>query len=283
MKKIIIIFIVLIIAVFFFIFLNKYSFDRKLAKEINLLSKEGSETQSKMFHLSDLEGLPEPVQRYFKHVLKDGQEYIKFVRLKQIGEFRMKENQPWLPITAEQYFTTQKPAFLWRVHLKMNPLIWIEGRDVYYQGRGNMLIKLLSAINVVNAKGKEMDISTLIRFLSEAPWFPTALIPGDYIQWIEIEANSPQVMIKDEGYSASGIYTFNELGEIIKFESKDRYMEIDGNYSKETWSGYFRNYREINDIKIPTEGEVEWNLGDKDLPYAKLKITDIEYNIFSKY
>jgi len=36
-------------------------------------------------------------------------------------------------------------------------------------------------------------------------------------------------------------------------------------------------------MMIPAEGEVEWNLSDKDLQYAKLKITDIQYNISSKY
>jgi len=60
-------------------------------------------------------------------------------------------------------------------------------------------------------------------------------------------------------------------------------MEADGKYLKEQWGGYYRNYQEIEGMKIPTEGEVEWNLSDKDLQYAKLKITDIQYNITSKY
>ncbi|GAJ18736.1 unnamed protein product, partial [marine sediment metagenome] len=40
---------------------------------------------------------------------------------------------------------------------------------------------------------------------------------------------------------------------------------------------------EIEGMKIPIEGEVEWNLSDRDLQYAKLKITDIQYNIPSRY
>ena len=283
MKRAIFILAALIIIIILSIFISKYLFYKKIDNEIKKLSREGSETQSESFHFSDLEGLPEPVQRYFRYALKDGQEYIKFARLKQIGEFRMKENQPWMPIKAEQYFSTQNPAFLWQVHLKMNPLIWIDGRDMYYQGRGNMLIKILSTINVVNATGREMDISSLIRFLAEAVWFPTALLPSEHIEWKVIDSNSAQVIIKDGEYTASGIYTFNESGEIIKFVSNDRYMEVNGKYFKEKWSGYFRNYREFNGMKIPTEGEVEWNLPDKDLPYAKLKITDIQYNIFSKF
>lgn len=95
----------------------------------------------------------------------------------------MKENQPWMPIHAEQYFTTEDPAFIWRV----------------------------------------------------------------------------------------------------KFVTNDRYREVDGKYFKDKWTAYYRNYREFEGMMIPTEGEVEWNLFDKDLQYAKLKITDIQYNISSKY
>jgi len=283
MKKILLILGIVIVIIILFITISKILFDKKVTKEIDILTEDGSKTQSKTFSFNDLEGLPEPVQRYFKYALRDGQEYIKFVRLKQIGEFRMKENQPWMSIKAEQYFTTEDPAFIWRVKSTIAPFIWIEGRDMYYQGKGNMLIKLLSTITAADATGSEMDISSLIRFLSETPWFPTALLPSDYIEWKEIDSNSAQAVIKDNGCTASGIFSFNEKGEIIKFVTNDRYMEVDGKYFKEQWGGYYGNYQEIEGMKIPTEAEVEWNLSDKDLQYAKLKITDIQYNILSKY
>ncbi len=283
MKKILLILGVVIVIIILSITISKILFDKKIIKEVGMLTEEGSKVQSKIFSFNDLEGLPEPVQRYFKYALKDGQEHIKFVRLKQVGEFRMKENQSWMPIKAEQYFTTEDPAFVWRVKLTMAPFIWIDGRDMYYQGKGNMLIKVLSTITVADAAGSEMDVSSLIRFLAEAPWFPTALLPSNYIEWKEIDSNSARVVIKDKGYTASGIFTFNEKGEIVKFVTNDRYMEADGKYFKEQWAGYYRNYQEIEGMKIPIEGEVEWNLSDKDLQYAKLKITDIQYNIPSNY
>jgi len=283
MRKLLLILGIVIVIILLFITINRILFDKKVTKEIDILTKEGIKAQSKTFNFNDLEGLPEPVQRYFKYALRDGQEHIKFVRLKQIGEFRMKESQPWMPIHAEQYFTTEDTAFIWRVKLAMAPFIWIEGRDMYYQGRGNMLIKLLSTITVADAAGSEMDISSLIRFLSEALWLPTVLLPGDYIEWKEIDSNSARVIIKDKGYTASGIFTFNEKGEIIKFVTNDRYREVDGEYFKDRWTAYYRNYQEFDGMMIPTEGEVEWNLSDKDLQYAKLKITDIQYNISSKY
>jgi len=176
MRKLLLILGVVIVIIILFVTISKILFDKRVIKEVGMLTEEGSKVQSKIFSFNDLEGLPEPVQRYFKYALRDGQENIRFVRLKQVGEFRMKENQSWMPIKAEQYFTTENPGFIWRVKFTMAPFIWIDGRDMYYQGKGNMLIKVLSTITVADAAGSEMDISSLIRFLAEAPWFPTALL-----------------------------------------------------------------------------------------------------------
>ena len=92
MRKLLLILGIVIVIILLFITINRILFDKKVTKEIDILTKEGIKAQSKTFNFNDLEGLPEPVQRYFKYALRDGQEHIKFVRLKQIGEFRMKEN-----------------------------------------------------------------------------------------------------------------------------------------------------------------------------------------------
>ena len=44
--------------------------------------------ERRVFHHAQLEGLPEPVQRYFKYALQDGQKYIKFCTIEQKGQFR---------------------------------------------------------------------------------------------------------------------------------------------------------------------------------------------------
>lgn len=215
MKKILLILGIVIVIIILFITVSKILFDKKVIKEVGMLTEEGSKAQSKTFSFNDLEGLPEPVQRYFKYALKDGQEHIKFARLKQVGEFRMKENQSWMPIKAEQYFTTEDPAFIWRVKFTMAPFIWIDGRDMYYQGKGNMLIKVLSTITVADAAGSEMDISSLIRFLSEAPWFPTALLPSDYIEWKEIDSNSARWLSRIRDILPRGFLPLMKKGKLL--------------------------------------------------------------------
>ncbi|MFZ5633094.1 MAG: DUF6544 family protein [Bacillota bacterium] len=276
--KLIWVIIVILITLVTIINFGSNNFNKVIKKEIKQLTSNMSNPAAKVFTYADIKELPEPVQRYFKFTLKEGQTYIRFVRLKQTGLFRTKPEQNFMPIKAEQYFTTEKPAFIWKATANPTSFIWIGVRDKYYQGKGNMLVKLFSSFTLANAKGKEIDISSLIRFLSEAPWFPTALLPSDYLEWIAIDSNSAMAVITDGQYTASVIFTFNERGEIIKLSTKDRYMDNDGQYSKEEWICHYNNYQEINGVKIPIEGEVDWNLPKGTFNYAKLKVTDIQYD-----
>ncbi|HLV10789.1 MAG TPA: DUF6544 family protein, partial [Halanaerobiales bacterium] len=161
------------------------------------------------------------------------------------------------------------------------PFFHISGRDKYYNGRGEMLIKPLSLFTIADSKGEEIDQGTLLRYLAEMVWFPTAAI-NDYLQWEELDSHSARATMSYGDITASGIFNFNDKGEVINFIAK-RYMEKDGHYELETWSPVMDNYQEVNGIKIPTRGEVIWKLETGDFKWFKFAITDIEYNIQEVY
>lgn len=82
-----------------------------------------------------------------------------------------------MPFKAEQYFTPQQPAFVWKAHVKMMPLVYMNGRDKFENGKGEMLIKALSLVNVVNEGGDtKINESTMLRYLAEMCWFPSAAL-----------------------------------------------------------------------------------------------------------
>ncbi|MDA8226162.1 MAG: hypothetical protein M0T74_00380, partial [Desulfitobacterium hafniense] len=54
-------------------------------------------------------------------------------------------------------------------------------------------------------------------------WFPTAAL-SSYIKWEEIDSNSAMATLSYKGVSASGVFSFNEKGEIINFVA-ERYMD----------------------------------------------------------
>ncbi|WP_169744604.1 DUF6544 family protein [Paenibacillus stellifer] len=168
----------------------------------------------------DLDGLPLPVRKWLEGAHIIGTEKITSVRLKQTGQMRTKEGGPWMKVRAEQYFRADEPGFVWKADVQMAPLLHLSGLDSYQAGHGRMSIKLLSLLPVVDAKGPELDYSTMVRYLAEMPWFPAAAI-SPYIRWEPINDRSALAAISYKGISASGVFAFNDQGDLISIPVRD--------------------------------------------------------------
>lgn len=73
--------------------------------------------------------------------------------------------EKWMIANAEQYFTVDHPAFIWKVKMNMMPLLTVTGKDKFEDGNGSTTIKLFSLINMENASGQKIDQAALQRFL----------------------------------------------------------------------------------------------------------------------
>lgn len=268
---------IVIVLVFVASAVSNSLFDRQVKKEVGELYSSNPENKKEIVTKADLAGLPSCVQKWLERSQVVGKEKISTVRLKQKGVMRLKEDQPWMPFEAEQYFTVDEPGFVWKAKVKMNPLLYFAGRDKYFQGKGEMNIKVLSLLPVVNAGGSsEMDQSTLLRYLAEMTWFPTAAL-NDYIKWEEIDANSARATMSCKGVTGSGVYTFDDNGDVVSFFAK-RYREVNGQYVLDPWGGVVKGYNEFNGIRISSKTDVIWKLETGDYNWFQCEITEIDYN-----
>jgi hypothetical protein len=253
-----------------------FRFKQSVKREVEELFKDNLADKAEIVRESDLSGLPTVVRKWLEQSGVVGRERIRAVRLRQNAQLRLKEEGFWMPARVEQYFTVDKPGFIWKARVKMVPLIYFAGRDKYAEGRGHMLIKLFSLIKVADAGGKEVDQGTLLRYLAETVWFPAAAL-SPYLHWEEAGANSAKVTMDNGGISASGVFTFNEKGEVVSFVA-DRYGEFNGRYLLKPWSVLIKEHREFNGVRIPSRGDVIWKLDQGDFHWYQFEITEIEYN-----
>lgn len=214
------------------------------------------------------------MQRYFKHILKKGQPYISYIRLTHDGQFKAGLDKDFGDIVGEQYFTTEKPGFIWKGTTNM-----FVARDMYLADNGRLIATILSIINVVDAHGTQYNQGELLRWLSESVWFPTNLLPSERLKWSPIDANSAKLAFNYKDLSLFYIVTFNDKNEISQMETK-RYMD---EKNLETWIIKPDNYAEKNGIIIPTKAEVFWRLKNGDFSYAKFNVTKIEYDKPQKF
>ena len=181
-----------------------------------------------------------------------------------------------MPADVQQYFRVDEPGFIWQVKVDMAPLLYFAGKDKYEEGRGHMLIRFLSLVKVADATGKEIDQGAMLRYLAESVWLPTAAL-SNYIKWEEMDANSARATMTYGGITVSGVFTFNQKGEVVNFVAQ-RYGDFNGQYLMKTWVVNMKEHKHFNGIRIPSVGEVIWRLETGDYNWYQFEIKDIEYN-----
>ncbi|MCD4774378.1 MAG: hypothetical protein K8R41_13450 [Bacteroidales bacterium] len=257
--------------------LSFHAFNNKVANEISTIMKQADTSKISIITKEQLNDLPYPVAKWLKTSGMVGKEKINTVWLSQKIRMKMKPGQKdWNEAIAEQYFSVENPAFIWKVKMNMPPFIKITGRDKFINGKGEMLIKMFSILNIVNEKGEKMDEGTLQRFLAEIVWFPSAAL-SQYISWEAIDSLSAKATMNYKGTTGSGTFYFNEQGDFVKFSTL-RYKSNEADAQRYEWIVTVKEHSIKNGIKIPTQIEVTWVLENGNWTWLDLKITDVRYN-----
>ena len=251
-------------------------FDHQTDGLVNaLLAAAGSEQH--VVAEEDLMGLPVPVQQWLRNSGILGQMIPRTIRLQQRGEIRLGPDQPWMPFRADQFYTIDPIAFVWRVSAIAAPGIFIRGVDSLIDGTGHMVMKPLALFSVVDASGPTLDQGTALRYLQEIVWFPfAALSPA--IDWQPIDNRSARATLTLETISVSGAFFFDEEGQIVDFRAL-RYRDD----TLEWWRTPMTSHRELNSALVPTEGEGVWGTDDAPFVYIRVHLTGLEYDIAETY
>lgn len=251
-------------------------FNRLVRRDVEALRARAVARREAVVTEEMLKHLPAPVQRYLHHTGIVGRSFVNAVYLKQKGAMHPSAEGAWVPLEAEEHYTVEPPGFVWSVTLRKGLLPLARGRDMYAGGSGSMLIKAGSLFTVVDARGEEMDQGSMMRYLSEMIWFPTAFL-GENISFEAVDDNAARVTLTDVGRSASATMYFDEEGRFKDFVAQ-RYRTVEGGYELETWSTPAYEYGELAGLRLPVRGGAVWKLAEGDLKYADITITDLEYD-----
>ena len=78
----------------------------------------------------ELEGLPAPVQRYFRAALEEGRPMVAGARVPHTGTFNVGETtNQWKPFSSDQRAVTQRPGFDWDGRVAMMPGVPVRVHD----------------------------------------------------------------------------------------------------------------------------------------------------------
>lgn len=235
--------------------------------------------EPKVFDKRELESMPAPVQRYFRAVLKAGQPMIASVKVAHAGQFSLGETEAkWVPFTSSQAVVSRRPGFDWDARMRMAPGINVFVHDAYVAGEGILHATLLGLVTLANTRGTpEAAQGELIRFVAEAVWYPTALLPSQGVRWEAVDNTSAKATIKDGDVTVTLLFRFNDAGLIGSVRAEARGRFVNDAVVPTPWEGRLWRYELRDGMRIPLEAEVAWQLPEGPLPCWRARITEIAY------
>jgi hypothetical protein len=253
---------------------TKTEFDRAVT---GLITE--SDHKEYIFRKEDITGLPVPVQRYFTYCGYIGTPKMSHIKIDyQDVDFLFDKDKP-IKIDYTQYNFVNNLNRIAYIDSSMYGIPF-EGLDSYSGGRGSMKGVLAKTITLFNQTGSVMDKSSLVTYLSEVLFIPSAALQ-DYIKWEAIDDLHAKAAVSCYGITVSGVFTFDENGEMQSFETDDRSaVATDGTSEKAKWSVFCDAYVEVNNIKRPTVFKAVWHYESGDLVYFDGKGAITAYNYY---
>jgi hypothetical protein len=227
----------------------------------------------------DLRTLPEPVSRYFEHALAEERRAIHAVGMTQRGMLRTDpRRQRWMKFRAEHVVAPQSRSFCWDARVRVGPLLHVQVRDRYASGVGSGQVRLLSAFTVASdANRPELNAASLHRYLAEAVWYPTALLPSAGVRWSPVDDRTALATLSDRGNAVSLEFRFNDLAEVVGVYAEGRWSKTANGFERMPWEGHFSGYRRHQGLLVPAAGEVGWYVDGRLQVVWKGEITSLAY------
>jgi hypothetical protein len=257
--------------------LGNFHFRDMLKNEKDAFRQELREPNKQVITRERLESLPPAVRKWLETAGVLGKPEISYGHLKQTGELRTSPEGKWMVFNAQQMVNLDTPAFIWDTKVEMAPFITLHGRDKLLDGEGEMLIKLVSLIPVVDdGPGEKMNTGAMLRFLGEICWFPSAAL-SKHITWEETGRYTAKATFRIGQSEVAGEFTFNGAGDMESFEAL-RYYGGGEEARQEKWFIKALEYREFSGYRIPSKSRVTWKLPEGDFNWLNLEITSLEFN-----
>jgi hypothetical protein len=252
---------------------------RQTARDVEKLAARSpsADVRSARYDRLMLVGLPTPVVRYFEFALTPGQPMIESARIEWVGEFSIRPRR-WSAFAATQHYRVRPPGFVWDARIHMAPAVPVLVRDAYLEHEGSLRAAIGGVIDVANVHGTpEMAEGELLRYLGEAVWYPTALLPCAGVSWRPLDHCSATATLSDGATTVSMVAHFASTGEITGLTAM-RPREVRGTTVLTPWVAHLSDYSARSGMQVPSAGDVEWTLSTGPLPYWRGRIVNVHYD-----
>lgn len=214
----------------------------------------------------ELQGLPPPVQRYFRAVLSDGQPMVAAVTIEHRGVFNLAGDgaDQWKAFTSRQRVTLRRPGFVWDGRITMLPGVDARVHDAYVAGEGILHPTVMGLVSLTDLRGTSPEPGGIaqgefMRWFAEAAWYPTALLPSQGVRWTAVDEHAAQATVADGALGSTLLFRFDPAtGLIASVRAEARGRSVGQQVVMTPWEGRWSDPDTRDGLRVPTKGEVVW-------------------------
>jgi len=207
------------------------------------------------FSEAEVDGLPEPVRRFFLASIAPGTPLALAARITMRGSIRLKAR--WLPFRGEEVIAPHE-GFVWTAAVTGG----IKGFDCYADGEGRMRWKLFGVVPVMTASGPNVSRSSAGRAGGEATWVPTALLPRFGVEW---SSSGDDLILARYAIDDLPMEVLSRIDDdgLVRSVTFDRVGDPDGTgeFAVHPFGVEVEEHATFDGVTIPSSGAVGWHHG----------------------
>lgn len=228
---------------------------------------------------ADLDSLPAPVARWLRRVGVVGKPRVHNFVVDMHAQLNRGPGEPWMETPVLQVSFVPEPTRLFLLRTRMKGLP-VTGLHAYTHDGARMQIRVAGVVNMVDESGETFTRAETVTMLNDlCIMAPGALLDARFT-WQPQSDSSAIVTFTNGAYRVDATLIFDADGDLVDFASDDRHaLPDDGN----RWTTPLRGHREVDGVRLPTEGDAIWHYPDKpSWLYGRFTILRIAYNVPSE-
>jgi len=233
----------------------------------------------------DLADLPAPLAAYVRHSGAVGKPRVVSFYADFHGRIRAGPSQAWMPFTGKQvntYGPRPQRAFIMDATRSGLPITVLH---LFADTTATMRAKVLSAFNVVDASGPEMDRGETVTVFNDLVVLAPGAIVGAPVLWTAVDARHVRGDFTNGAQTVSAVLTFDAEHNLVDFVSRDRLRaSADGkSFTQQPWSTPLTGHHVTGGHRAFTVGEGVWHPRPPEEPFTYLEfhLDAITYNVDS--
>jgi hypothetical protein len=230
-----------------------------------------------------ISALPSPVQHYIRYSVGDSVQMPALVQLKHAGWIQVNndsnfyDHPKWKYLVAENWMRMDKPALFWQCMIHLGWEFYLKGWDILCDSLNEQVRFWMGACPVSQTSGVEIREFDLGQYLIQAPWMPMVFVAGNRLQWEAISDTSARVTLRSDSIRLSGVYHFNNEGQITRLVIENQPRITTHGFVRETRMAKYVFYKSIGGYQLPDRIFHFWKTPGGWISDADFRLDEIVY------